>query len=111
MNRRELMKEEIDIQLFERLVSLAAMELTAEEAVYLRGQMNQQLNVIQELDQIPADDTLEISTHGVEYTQANSMSPREDALDPLKPKLNLEKFAPDVKENFIIVPEIPHQKL
>lgn len=105
------MKEEIDIQLFERLVRLAAMELTEEEAVYLRGQMNQQLNVIQELDQIPTDDKLEISTHGITYTPANSMAPREDALDPTKPKIDLEKFAPEVKDNFIIVPEIPHQKL
>ena len=105
------MKEEINSQVFDHLVSLAALKLTSQEAEYLRGQMNQQLQVIHEMEQIPIEEELEISSHGVALTPANSSGLREDEIDPLKPKLNLEKIAHDVKDNFIIVPEIPHHKI
>lgn len=105
------MKEEIDIQLFNHLVGLAALELTPEEAVYLRAQMNQQLQVIQELETIPLTEDLPILTHGVSYTNDISDPLRVDGLEENKPHLDPKKFAPEVVDNFFIVPEIPHQKL
>jgi len=105
------MKEEIDIEVFDHLVGLAALELSPDEAVYLRAQMNQQLQVIQELEAIPLEEDLPILTHGVGYTNANSAPLRSDETEPNKPLLDLEKFAPEVTDNYVIVPEIPHQKL
>lgn len=105
------MKAEIDIQLFDHLVGLAALELSPEEALYLRAQMNQQLQVIQELEAIPLEEDLLISTHGVKYSRENSPPLREDALETAKPRLDLAKVAPEVNDNYVVVPEIPHQKL
>ncbi|HWS22836.1 MAG TPA: hypothetical protein VN226_00170 [Anaerolineales bacterium] len=105
------MKEEINRQVFDHLVSLAALKLTPQEAEYLRDQMNQQLQVIHEMEQIPIEEDLEISSHGVALTPSNSAGLREDEIDPHKSRLSLEKIAPDVKNNFIIVPEIPHHKI
>lgn len=105
------MKEEIDKQVFEHLVSLAALKLTLEESEYLRGQMNQQLQVIHEMEQIPIEEKMVISSHGVQFTDVNSSGFRDDLINPNKPRLDLESLSQNVKENFIIVPEIPHHKV
>ena len=104
------MKEEIDDGLFRRLVELAALELTEEEAVYLRAQLNQQLNVVHEMDAIPVEMDVEISAHGVPYTEANSPALRPDEINP-KPRLDLGSIAPQFRDDYIIVPETPHTKL
>ena len=104
------MKEEIDEGLFRRLVELAALQLTNEEAVYLRAQLNQQLNVIHEMDAIPVGSDVESSAHGVPYTDSNSAPLRADVLTQ-KPHLDLGNIAPQFRDGYIIVPETPHTKL
>ena len=62
------MSEEITREIFEHLVELAALELTPEEAEYIRQQLNNQLKVIHELEAIPLDSTANVTSHGVPYT-------------------------------------------
>ena len=104
------MKEEIDEVLFRRLVELAALELTDEESLYLRAQLNQQLAVIHEMDAIPVEGEVPISAHGVPYTVENSASLRLDNYSP-KPALDLSRIAPQIRDSYIIVPETPHTKI
>lgn len=104
------MKEEIDEVLFRHLVELAALELTDEEALYLRAQLNQQLAVIHEMDAIPVEGNVPISAHGVPYTSENSAPIRLDDYSP-KPALDLSKIAPQFRDGYIIVPETPHTNL
>ena len=51
------MSDAITPEMFAHLVDLAALELSPEEAEYLRRQLNNQLKAIHELEAIPLDET------------------------------------------------------
>ena len=105
------MSEEITIDIFNHLVTLAALELDEKQATYLRRELNQQLKAIHELEAIPLEDDINVTTHGVSYNLANSPALREDTWQPhLNPDEILAQ-APQVDEHYIIVPDIPHEKL
>ena len=105
------MREEITIDIFNHLVTLAALELDEKQAVYLRRELNQQLKAIHELEAIPLDADLKITPHGIPYTLETSPSLREDTWLPhLNPDEILAQ-APQVDDHYIIVPDIPHEKL
>lgn len=105
------MTEEITVEVFDHLVELAALELTPEEADYLRRQLNNQLKAIHELTSIPLDLDTPIAAHGVPYTMASTPTLREDAASPHPDPAKLLSGAPDVEDGYIIVPETPHQDL
>lgn len=105
------MNDEITVELFTHLVKLAALDLDQEESEYLRKQLNQQLNAIHELESIPVDEHLKITTHGVPYSEDISAKIREDVHRAYPNPKEILKQAPLEKENYIIVPEIPHEEL
>ncbi len=105
------MSEEITRELFNHLVELAALELSETEAEYLRKQLNNQLKAIHELESTPLDPDTPIASHGVPYTAATTPALRSDTLNSHPNPAKLLAGAPEVDENYIIVPEIPHQKL
>jgi aspartyl-tRNA(Asn)/glutamyl-tRNA(Gln) amidotransferase subunit C len=98
-------------ELFEHLVELAALELKDEEKEYLRQQLNNQLNVIDELQAIPVDEKIKIATHGVSYSTEVSQSLREDVIKSYQNYLKLVEEAPESEDGYIIVPDIPHEDL
>jgi len=105
------MSEEITPEIFNHLVTLAALELDEKQAAYLRRELNQQLKAIHELEAIPLADDIHITTHGITYNLATSPKLRDDIWSPhLNPDEILAQ-APQVDENYIIVPDIPHEKL
>jgi len=105
------MTDEITPELFTHLVELAALELSADESEYLRRQLNNQLKSIHELESIPLDPATPIASHGVPYTAETSAAIREDILAPYPNPARLLSGAPEVADNYIVVPEIPHQDL
>ncbi len=105
------MSEEITIDIFNRLVSLAALELDQDQAAYLRRELNQQLKAIHELGTIPLDDTLKVTMHGVTYTLASSPELRADVWQPFPDPDAILAEVPLVEDHYIIVPDIPHEKL
>ena len=105
------MTDEITPQLFNHLVELAALELSPEEGNYLRGQMNNQLKAIHELAAIPIDADIKIASHGIKYTWEISAEIRSDEWIPFPDPDKLLAQAPEVDENYIVVPEIPHKDL
>jgi aspartyl-tRNA(Asn)/glutamyl-tRNA(Gln) amidotransferase subunit C len=105
------MSDQITVDVFNHLVGLAALELTADQAEYLRTQLNNQLKVIQELKAIPLDENVPISLHGVPYDKENSALPREDVWKPYPDPKTILGQAPQVDEGHIIVPDIPHTTL
>lgn len=105
------MSEEITIDIFNHLVTLAALELDEKQAVYLRRELNQQLKAIHELEAIPLEDDINVTTHGVSYNLATSPALREDAWQPHPNPDEILAQAPQVDEHYIIVPDIPHEKL
>ena len=102
---------DISPEVFQHLVSLAALELSAEEAEYLRGQINNQLKAIHELEAIPLDENMIITSHGVPYSAETSPEPRADRWFPYPNPQAILAQAPETDDGYIIVPEIPHTEL
>jgi aspartyl-tRNA(Asn)/glutamyl-tRNA(Gln) amidotransferase subunit C len=105
------MSEEITKEIFDHLVLLAALELSPEEAEYLRGELNNQLKAIHELEAIPLDPATPIASHGVPYTPEITPPVRHDDWQPYPAPDNIIAEAPETDERYIVVPEIPHTEL
>jgi aspartyl/glutamyl-tRNA(Asn/Gln) amidotransferase C subunit len=105
------MSDEITVEVFNHLVTLAALELDESQAVYLRHELNQQLKAINELAAIPLEDDLRISAHGVPYTSESSPQLRKDDWLPFEDVNEILSQAPQTDAHFIVVPDIPHEKL
>ncbi len=101
------MPERISKETFDHLVDLAALELDPQEAEYIHRQLNLQLQAIHELEAIPLDESLALTSHGVPYTAANSQLSRDDALLPYPDPQGILAQAPQVEDGYIIVPDIP----
>jgi aspartyl/glutamyl-tRNA(Asn/Gln) amidotransferase C subunit len=105
------MSDQITPEVFDHLVDLAALELSPDQAEYLRKQLNNQLKSIHELAAIPMDADVPISLHGVPYTAAESASPREDEWHAYEDVKDILSQAPQLEDGYIVVPDIPHTTL
>ena len=105
------MTDQITKELFDHLVRLAALELDAQESEYLRGQLNNQLKAIHELEAIPLSDDIKITSHGVPYTVLTTPPIRSDEWLPNAAPGDILAQAPETDDNYIIVPDIPHTDL
>ncbi len=105
------MREPITPDIFAHMAELAALELTPEEAEYLRRQLNNQLKAIDELALIPLDDSTPVTSHGVPYTNEIRQETRPDEWQPDPHPEDILAQAPAVEEGYIVVPDIPHTEL
>lgn len=105
------MGKSLNTDIFKHLVQLAALELTPEEAEYLRAELNSQLKVIQELEAIPLEDETQITSHGVPYTPDISPQIRPDVWAPDPHPDEILAQAPETEGEYIVVPDIPHTDL
>ncbi len=105
------MSDSIDRETFDHLVGLAALELDEQQADYLLRELNNQLKAIRELVAIPLDESVPASLHGVDYTAAESPALREDTWQPHENPAEIIAQAPDTREGYIVVPDIPHTTL
>jgi aspartyl/glutamyl-tRNA(Asn/Gln) amidotransferase C subunit len=106
-----LVAEEITREIFDHLVVLAALALEESEAEYLRAELNNQLQAIHELESIELDEGVEITSHGVPYTKAIRPALREDIIDPCKEAEDILDQAAEVRDRYIVVPDIPTEEL
>lgn len=105
------MPDEITPELFAHLVDLAALELAPDEGDYLRQQMNNQLKAIKELVSIPLESEIVIASHGITYSPEISSKNRRDEWSAYPDPDTLLKQAPEIVNDYLIVPEIPHKDL
>jgi len=105
------MNDSITPDVFDHLVGLAALELSPEEAEYLRHQLNNQLKAIHELEAIPLPTDLTITSHGVPFPVHISPSLRRDIWEPYPDPDRILSQAPDLEDRYIVVPDIPHTEL
>lgn len=105
------MPNTITPEIFDHLVLLAALELSPEEAEYLRRQLNNQLNAIHELERIPVDKDTPLASHGIPYTPQITPPIRGDEWHPFPRPEEILEQAPETEDGYIIVPEIPHTEL
>jgi aspartyl-tRNA(Asn)/glutamyl-tRNA(Gln) amidotransferase subunit C len=105
------MAGDITPELFAHLVELAALELSREQAEYLRAELNQQLESIRELEAIIVEDAIPITSHGVPYPPAISPLPDEDTVRPFPHPEQIVAQSPRTEEGYFVVPDIPHTDL
>ena len=98
-------------ELFDHLVGLASLELSSEEAEYLRQELNNQIKAIDELEAIPLGDETRITTHGVPYTAQITPEARDDQWEACPNPGDILAQAPEVRERYVVVPDIPHTDL
>jgi aspartyl-tRNA(Asn)/glutamyl-tRNA(Gln) amidotransferase subunit C len=98
-------------ELFDHLVGLAALELSPQEAEYLRKELNNQLKAIDELEAIPLDESTPITSHGVPYTQQTTPARRSDEWIACPNPEDIIVQAPEVEDGYVVVPDIPHTEL
>ena len=101
------MSEWITIETFEHLVKLAELELDPDEAEYLRQELNNQLDAIDQLQAIPLDEDVPLSLHGVSFIQEISQKLREDDWKPFENVKGILSQVPELVDDHITVPEIP----
>ncbi len=106
------MADQITPELFAHLVRLAALELTPQEAEYLRRELNRQLEAIHLLEATPIPPETPITSHGVPYTRASRAPLRDDRWRPYRNREALLAQAPEIDaEGYVRVPDIPHEEL
>ncbi|MFC1936567.1 Asp-tRNA(Asn)/Glu-tRNA(Gln) amidotransferase subunit GatC [Chloroflexota bacterium] len=105
------MTEKITREVFDHMVALAALELSEDDAVYLLKELNSQLQAIEELAAIPLDESVELAAHGVPYTPEISSAVREDIPTPFANPEEIVAGAPETKDGFFVVPDIPTEDL
>jgi len=101
-------KQPITPDLFDHLVTLASLELSQEESEYLRQQLNNQMKAIDELEAIPLSDETAITTHGVPYTPQITPAIRDDQWQACPNPEEILAQAPEVRDGYVVVPDIPH---
>ncbi|HOT53026.1 MAG TPA: aspartyl/glutamyl-tRNA amidotransferase subunit C [Anaerolineaceae bacterium] len=94
--------DSITPELFAKLVTLAALELTPEESEYLRTELNHQLAAVQELSEIQLAEGVQPSLHGLE---CQGSAPRPDAWIPFPNSAEILKQAPDSEGGYFRVPD------
>lgn len=110
-DKRSKEEQEFTVEIFNHLVQLAAFELEADEAIYLRNELNSQLKSIRELEAIEVDEGIPITSHGVPYTDAISLALREDEIELSEEADDILEQAPEVDDRYIVSPDIPHEEL
>ena len=105
------MPEAITPEIFDKLIGLASLEVGEEEGKYLRQELNNQLSSVAELETIHLDDSVQVSSHGVDYSQEISPKMREDLLDSTKNPEKIIAKAPESEDGYFVVPNIPLEGL
>lgn len=98
-------------EVFAHLVELAALELTGEQADYLRRELNQQLQAIRDLEAIELPTGVEITSHGVPYSPEIRPELRDDQERPAELADLILEQAPALEDRYLVVPDIPHTEL
>ncbi|HLC02415.1 MAG TPA: aspartyl/glutamyl-tRNA amidotransferase subunit C [Anaerolineales bacterium] len=104
-------QDRITPEIFNHLVELAALELSPDEAEYLRRELNGQLKAIHELENIDVDESLPITSHGVPYRGDLAPTLRDDVAAPGTLADDILGQAPELEGRYIVVPDIPHREL
>ncbi len=97
----------ISPELFHKLVGLAALELTDEESAYLLTEMNHQLSSVNALLQVPLEENILPTLHGIDCAGAG---PRTDVWQPFPTPGEILAGAPETEDGMFAVPDVKGAK-
>ncbi len=103
--------ESITPDVFAHLVRLGELELTPQEAEYLRAQLNGQLRAVREMAAIEVEPETPITTHGVPYPEEARPSLRDDVVEDCPDVEAIMAQVPQTRDGYLLVPDIPHTDL
>lgn len=103
--------DEITPEIFARLVHLAELDLIADEAEYLRAQLNGQLRSVREMADIEIGPEAPITSHGVPYPPEVRPRLREDTVVAYENPEDILAQAPETASGYLVVPDIPRTDL
>jgi len=95
--------DRISPELFDKLTSLAALSLSPAEREYLRGELNHQLAAVKELSEIPLDESIEPSLHGLDCPPK---PPRPDHWQRFPQPDQILAQAPESEDGMFAVPDV-----
>lgn len=94
-------------ELFHKLVGLAALELTEAESAYLLTEMNHQLSSVNALLQVPLEEGIQPTLHGI---RPQGAGPREDNWQPFPAPSEILAGAPETEGGMFAVPDVKGAK-
>jgi aspartyl-tRNA(Asn)/glutamyl-tRNA(Gln) amidotransferase subunit C len=109
--RGKHMPEAITPEIFQKLVRLASLDVGEAEGEYLRQQLNNQLSSVAELEAIPLDEDIQVTSHGVAYSPEITPEMRADEHTPYKKPEKIVGNAPESEDGYFVVPNIPIEGL
>lgn len=104
-------REAITPEVFNHLIALGALELDETESEYLRGELNNQLASIRELEAIHLEVDIPAASHGVPYPPDHKPPLRDDDWESCPEVKAITDQAPQFEDGYFVVPEIPHTTL
>lgn len=99
--------DRITLEMFDKLTSLAALALTESEKEYLRAELNHQLAAVRELSEIPLEEDILPTLHGLAIPPKPS---RPDVSDAFPEPGKIVAQAPESEEGMFAVPDVAHRK-
>lgn len=97
----------ISPELFHKLVGLAALELLSAEGAYLLTEMNHQLSSVNALLQVPLEEDIQPTLHGIDCQGAG---PRADVWQPFPASAEILAGAPEIEDGMFAVPDVKGAK-
>lgn len=107
VTKRRTTPQEINEATFRHLVDLAALELSAEEAEYLRRELNSQLRAIADLESIALPEGTPITSHGIPYPPEVRPGLRADEIEACPEADEILELAPEREGRYLVVPDQP----
>ena len=104
-------EKNISRETFDHLVDLAEFKLEESEAAYLLKEMNAQLGAIDQLAAIDLDESVQPAARGVPYPAERRQALREDEPETFGDPESINRQAPEARDGYIVVPDIPHTTL
>ncbi len=101
----------INEETFRHLVDLAALELSADEAEYLRRELNSQLRAIADLESIVLPEGTPITSHGIPYPAEVRPALRTDEIEACLEADEILEQVPERDGRYLVVPDQPATEL
>ncbi len=105
------MTQLITPEILTHLARFAAFSFSIEETEYLCDQLNNQLRSVRELEEISLEESLASPLYGLTFTPEMSSKPRLDTWQPFSKTLEILAQAPEVEDDYFVVPEVTHTEL
>ena len=109
--KKQMPEDFIEKSLFAEIMQTAAIDLFPDESEILCEELNCQMEIIRQLEAIPLDENISPVVHGNPYPFDIRCGLRQDEWVPFADPNSIISQAPFSKDDFIVSPDVPHQRI